>query len=211
MACQLTRETCKKCMKLDTWKPNASSKYKTLKKLLSHVNLGFINALADWGRSRFTSKYIITIFWVSVSRKQTFKGPFSLNSSGQQLHQSAEARPSEIHLQREGFFLAERRRHVAGSLKPSLGPGKTFKPSKSHIAEQFEESAIPNQPKVFWLFLENLQMSNQNNFSTLHEASKLGSSTGHGRSDVGGEATFVALTSCGLRYTTSSTAQVVFV
>lgn len=121
----------------------------------------------------------------------------------------AEARPSEIHVQRKRFFLAERRRHVAGSLKPSLGPGKTFKPSKSHIAEQFEESAIPNQPKVFWLFLENLQMSNQNNFSTL-EASKLGSSTGHGRSDVG-EATFVALTSCGLRYTTSSTAQVVFV
>lgn len=53
----------------------------------------------------------------------------------------AEARPSEIHVQRERFFLAERRRHVAGSLKPS-GPRKTFKPSKSHIAEQFEESEI---------------------------------------------------------------------
>ena len=122
----------------------------------------------------------------------------------------AEARPSEIHVQRKRFFLAERRRHVAGSLKPS-GPGKTFKPSKSHIAEQFEESAKKSSKRFlnFWLFLENLQMSNQNNFSTL-QASKLGSSTGHGRSDVG-EATFVALTSCGLRYTTSSTAQVVFV
>ena len=129
--------------KLDNWKPNASSKYKTLKKLLSHVNLGFINALADWGRSRFTSKYIVAIFWVSVSREQTFKGLFSMftlfvgkirSSTPSKIVQldkpaefqsfsllPAEARPSEIHVQRERFFLAERRRHVAGSLKPSLG------------------------------------------------------------------------------------------
>lgn len=161
--------------KLDNWKPNASSKYKTLKKLLSHVNLGFINALADWGRSRFTSKYIIAIFWVSVSREQTFKCLFSTFTSfvGKirsstpskivQLDKPAEfqsfsllpveARPSEIHLQRERFFLAERRRHVAGSLKPS-GPGKTFKPSKSPIAEQFEESAKKINQKFSGCFLK---------------------------------------------------------
>ncbi len=102
------------------------------------------------------------------------------------------------------FFFSQGRRHVAGSLKPSLEPGETLKPSKSpNIAKQLERSAEKIHRSMFSdCFFKTLQMSNQND-----EASKLGSSTGHGRSDVG-EATFVALTSCGLRYTTS-TARVV--